>query len=779
MSSTTFTGQFHAANMGYENNVGCPVAWGSTLYYFTSDSNSTVKVVSCDVSTLQSGSFSTITQDSAWSSLHLSDKISSSNKNGANFVTNYGTAAVALGTRLYYFWVDTNNSGQIYMAYQDNLGNFSTYAYKLYEDNSSNPLEVGCNLSANVAPNGTTIALNWFKTSSLKLHTLTLDPTDIDDTNKRWIGADSSSTPTVNGYSGMSSVDASYYRISSAWFTQGNQGNFMVASFYSSDDNHVYFLLYPINDDGTPAHTSSSYVFPITDFDCKRGFYITRDPAGRLYGVFCKDDSSYNLYYTTFNTFQTVQQVSGVNPSLSWNTATLLNGQSNDSEKGPAVAFIAGNSSAGTIQLPTPSNPHQIFDCTNVPQYSVVMYAAGSSNEMKAQIAPYGTSVIVPNYSTLTPSTTYQSSRILSILMDSFPLPNQNLGTTVSANREVIEYAYGASSTTELSATMSVDLKFGIKSSVSTTKGVGPAAEDVFKTGPQASISASTQNTTFHSLTVDTTPISASPGASTQYVVDPLGAYHGSTPWEIIENSAIFVDTGNNIVNGSQAPLFSSLQIAKASSTSDISGDYSAYCYTPGDIYSYQKENIDSKMAGLYNNLSSSVRNSHFTPGYASGYIENVIIPNAVQLGNDNYLEFSFSGSGHSATTMQQINKVVATLGWTVQGSSYVGGGGGEELSILGFGEAINTSLMVGFEYNFSVSGGVTESSTWGVSFNSSVPNNVSGALGYTVRMYLCAPNNMWARELQYFGTDATSYSNIDFDNSAPMKIMFVVSQIV
>lgn len=784
-TSSTSTGEFHASNMGNEPEAGCPVVWGSTLFYIASNSANQVKIVTCNLSGLQGGNVSDVTSNSNWSKVELSDQVSSAN--GANFITNYAPAAVALGQRIYYFWVDTHSSGKTYMAYQDQFGNYSSCAYKInvQTNSSTSELDLASNLSANVGPNGTSIALNWFNPSStsLKLHTLVLDPANIDDTNMRWIGTEGS-TIQPSDY-GLSSVDSSYYRISTAWFTQGSLGNFSVTSFYSSDDNHVYFLLYPINDDGRPSHTGTSHVFPIKDFDAKRGVYVSRDPAGRLYAVFCKNDSNYDLYYTTFNTYQTVQQdTSGNNPTLNWNTASLLNGNSKNSEKGPAVAFASGNSSSSTIQLRNSSGQNQNFSCTNYPQYSIVMYAdsnqSGSAYDIQAQVALYGTSSVVPNYSTLAPNTTYASNRILSLLMDSFPVPNENLGSAVSPNQKVVEYAYGAASTNELSATMSVDVKFGVKASLSTTKGVGPATEDEFKTGPQASVSASTQTTTFSSFAMDTTPIAAPSGSATEYKIESHGGYYGSTPSNVVEDAAIFKDTSGTIISGSQAPLFSSLRTVKANSTAEVSGEYLTYCYTPGDIHSYQQSNIDSVMRTKYNALSSTQK-SYLTSGYSSGYINNVIIPNATQLGQDNYLEFTFSGSGHSSTTMEQINQVVATLGWTVEGSNYVGVSGGEEVSIFGFGEGFDASLMVGLEYNFSVSGGLTVGSTWGIYYDPSLPTNVPGALGYTVRMYLCKPSNMWAREIQLFSgsSNTTSYPNIDFDNSAPMKIMFVVSNIV
>lgn len=782
-TNLTSTGEFHASNMGSEANVGCPVVWGSKLIYFTSGSNNDTKIVTCNLSGLQAGTLSSVTSNSNWSKFELEDQLADGN--GADFVTNFGTAAVLLGSRLYFFWVDTHSSGKFYAAYLDQFGNYSPCAYRINEQNGStlSEMTLACNVSANVAPNGTTIAVNWFNTSSLKYHTLVLDPANIDDNNKRWAGTDGSYLLPSNY--GLSSVDSSYYQISSAWFTQGSLGNYALASFYSSDDNHVYFLLYPISDDGTPAHTGTSHVFTVDDFDCRRGFFITRDPSGRLYGIQCKDDSgSTNLYCRVFDTYQRVQQDdSGNNPSLRWGSSALLNGSSKDSQEGPSAAFIAGNSIANSsIQLKNSQGQNQNFTCTKIPQYCIVLYAdsnkSNSGYDLQVQVAAYGNSYIVPDYSVLSPSSQYSDTRIISMIMDSFPFPNENLGNSVNVNESLIEYAYGASSVMELSATMSVDLLFGVKSSFSTNKGVGPAEESEFKTGPQASLSASTQTSTFTSFAVDTTPVDAPAGFATPYKIESHGEYHGSTLSDIHEDIAIFQDAGGVIVNGSHAPLFSTLRTVRNNNTAAVSGQYATYCYTPGDISSYQAANINQTMAQKYNALSSSQK-SFFTPDYATDYINKVIIPNATQLGDNNYLEFTVDGSGHSSNTVEQINQVVATLGWTVQGSLYAGVSGGEELSVFGFGEGFDASLMVGFDYNFSVSGGVSVGSSWGINFDIHVPTNVTGAKGYTVKMYICKPNNLWAREMQFFSGQYSPPSGIDFDNSAPSKIMFVVSNII
>jgi hypothetical protein len=213
--------------------------------------------------------------------------------------------------------------------------------------------------------------------------------------------------------------------------------------------------------------------------------------------------------------------------------------------------------------------------------------------------------------------------------------------------------------------------------------------------------------------------------------------------------------------------------------TTRVSGEYGTYCYIPGNIRSYGQGEIDRRMKELYNALSDTEKDQ-LSPGYDTGYIENVIIPNAITLPTGKkFVEFTVGGAGGSGTTFQSISEVLATMATIIKESGYGGVSGGATYSFFGlFETSFTASLLRGGEFEMSISGGVGDTKTWGISFTNNAPTAVAGAVGYTVRMYICQPSNLWAREVELFATDVVARSKIDFESSLPSKIMFVVSNI-
>jgi hypothetical protein len=766
--------------MGQAFEAGSVAVLGNVLYYLVPGGHTQVKVDTCDISDLRVGDLGSVRSNRKWNSFDLMSKVS--RKNGASFNTNFRPAAVHLHQTLYCFWVDRADSGQVYMVSMDEAGTFSSSAFRVYARGAAgrSAVQVSSYLSATVARNGRVITLNWFDPSSTELRTLVLDPNDIDLGERRWIGTEGS--PLTPSQYGLESVKASYYRISTAWFTQGNQGTFMIASFYSSDKHRVYFLLYPISKDGTPTQTGREHVFTIKNLSVTRGFTMSRDPAGQIHGICCQADNV--VVSRSFNTFQEISEDASGNKPLAWDSETQLNGSRNESSKCPVIAFVAGNGAAGPISLPNTQGNAQTFQGVHTPQYSFAFFAAGNQNtteafDIQCEVARHGTSSIVLDYRTFAPTSEHSDNRLMSLIMDSFPFPDQNLGSSLPPNRRIIEYTYGASSATQLRAVESFESFFGVRAAFTTTKGLGPSVESEFKSGPVGSSEVSTTVTETDGYSVYTTPIAVGSESPTTYKIEAHGEYYGSTPSQLVETIVIFRDTNGNIVSGHEAPLFSVVNPRRGSATIRVSGQYGTYCYTPGDIRTYEQPRIDATMAALYGGLSKRDKQL-FTPGYASGYIENVIIPNAQIISDDNrnYLEFTIGGSGHSASTLEEINREMETFGVSTRGSHYEGVSGGSELSIFGVGVGFSASLLTGVEFSSSTIRGVDRSRTWGIAFADNSPSTVSRGFSYTVKMYICKPSSLWARELQFLAPDLAARSRIDFEGSIPSKIMFVVSNI-
>lgn len=316
----------------------------------------------------------------------------------------------------------------------------------------------------------------------------------------------------------------------------------------------------------------------------------------------------------------------------------------------------------------------------------------------------------------------------------------------------------------------------GIKAAFTTTKGIGPATELEFSTGPMGSLAIEYQQINSAAFTIYT---SAEIGPNGTLVVAPYGSYNDETLSEVHEDATVFYDTSGNLINGNQAPIYSVLRLVKASSTSRSGGSYTSYCYTPGVMSSYTADSINQTMQSLYNKLTPK-QQGFLNPHYGDGsYVKNVMLPNAQSLGlTDDYLEFNFTGAGSYHTGIEVINSIMATLGWVFQGSAYIGVSGGEEVSLFGFGEGFDASALVGYQYNLSLSAGFGGTGSWGINFtDDSGPVNVAGHSTYTTRMYFLKPSNLWSYELQLFGNPEKA-DNVDYANSQPSKIMFVVTKL-
>jgi hypothetical protein len=330
-----------------------------------------------------------------------------------------------------------------------------------------------------------------------------------------------------------------------------------------------------------------------------------------------------------------------------------------------------------------------------------------------------------------------------------------------------------------------VQALFGVKSTITTTAGVGPALEAEFRAGPLGSFATMSSETESIGYSVVTTPIAAPAGAPTPFKIDARSEYFGTTPSEFSETIAIFTDAGGTVVNGTEAPLFSMIVPVPRATTARVSGQYSTYCYTPGDIHSYGQTRIDETMANFYRSLSDGDKElfGDFKNGYERGYIDKVIIPNAHTFRSGRkYVEFTVGSSGLTVPTIQSIDQFVVTTGTAIKGRLYAGVGAAMKFSFFGLFdiEGVSASLLTGFDVEAAITRGIGGTESWGIVFTSTpnAPSAVSGALSYSVRLYLCRPSNLWARELQFFAPAVAEKPNVDFESSMPSKIMFVVSNI-
>lgn len=750
-----------SAGSQHNDNGGAAAVLGSTLTYFGSSNGNNLKIVSFDCTGLQSGNLSSVGVDSNWTKQDLKESIVV--KNGASLKAELGTAAVTFGDRVYMFWADgTGSSGDVYMAYRNSDGTFGSTAYSVIATYGSGPKAYNSksSLAAALSPDGTKIVLLRFGLNSTTLYSLVLDPSDIDFTAGSWTGRIRRNI-TLNDVD--SSIDDHYKQLSAAWYTQGDK-NWMVASLYSEHDNKLNTVAYPIGDDGAPASSDDSQVISVGDYKkVKTGCSLTRDPGGRIIAIIAN-----NSRQMMINTYNTLADPSAGSP---WSKFSALFGKSNRTDVMGVPIFVAASDVSNQTVTGTINGSSKTYRGTTTRnQYLIVIY----DDNIKVIADFYGKATIVPGVSTVTPTST--NTRLLAMLMDSFPFPDQNLGSLAPSqiNSPIITYTYGASSESETSFGMKGKLQFGIKSEFDAYV----TEESEFRAGPMGEISYSVSAESTEGFNVHTTPITDTDQQAGVRIARN-GEYYGSTLPDIVEDATIFVGSDGVVPNGVTAPLFSALRTVKDVSTHRVSGQFSAYTYTPGNIQSYQKSKINSTVGRLYGNLSSS-QQANLSAHYASNYMDGVVLPNAQSLGANNYLEFTLDGSGEQIPKYRQIDEAMALLGISVEGSMYVGESTEATIGILVVEETISEEFLAGLDFSMELTTETTAYNSWGISASVNTPEAVDGSYVYTVRMYVLKPSNLWARELQYFGDPNTvqNYGNIDFDTSKPSKIMFEVLDI-
>ena len=764
--TATSTGEFHPG-IGKQSVGSAVLPVGNTLYHLSPAEDERLQIGMGDLSELiATGDLEPITQGSHWQVSKVSSNII--NANGANFKSSHTPALALYRGRLYLFWADTHSSGQVYAAYLDlSTNTWSPVAYTL-QVSSSSTLKVSSTLSA-ITINGK-LRLSWFTPGTLTLDGTLLDPDLINPADHSWQYSPLSSVDLIK--SGLS-VDKGYYTMSADWFSQGNIGNAMVAAFYSTDKSEVQSLVVPLNPDGS--NSSDKPAVALNSFSSRKGSAVARDPSGQIFLIHGSKDDSDVLYWRTLGTFQDFGD-GGVH---NWSDDTKFNGHSTKSM--PSACFVFGPQSPSTLSMVGRDGQSSSLPCTQIKTYRFVFYSrenkSDGSYDTKSQGDFYGYSKIVPDYSEQVPGPSLKDFFTLSNILDPFPFPNQNVGSAQPGDT-MVSYTYGTSSATEASATAAWNLSFGIRSDLTTTKGIGPAYEAEFKAGPSGSEATTHKASTFEGVTIDTALVAEKPGdPSSSVVVSPQGRAEGVSMPTVVETSSLFFDASGRQLSGTVAPYFSSLSpVIPRSSPGLDSSLYDVICSTPGDLSTYSEDAINARMAALYESLDPDVREAYFPDGYASNYLEDVILPHAITIqGERKFLLFQVSPNGTHTSNYSEVDTKALTSGWSLQTSLYVGAGYGEEASIFGFGEAFSGKTLGGFSFELAVTHGVNQQEGWGVTTGFSYPDNVPGALSYSVQMYICRSSNLWARELQYMGANAHQAATIDWDSSRPMKVIFVV----
>ncbi len=766
------------------------------------------------------------------------------------FQTASAPALIAIGDYTYLFWSDTSGPLAVMRSRVD--GTQSAVATigaapEPPQPGTKVPFKgVKSDLSACITPDGKAIALQFvagapkgythndktLNKGATLFVTCLLTPGDFQPTDV-WKGVYAAMPLDNNG-----SIVDNFSAVSAAWFTQGQSrkstgnstqptliyyqlvacyGNHQAKSFaWTVNERCLPFYLPSGQKKGEtkPPAWIKQKPIPVTGIgddsgDAARGVFLTRDPAGAILALYGYNGGS------SFSTGQVMAawlQPNSVNkgtPGLNqpqwvqFRAMRPANGQAFAVGERPCAAFVPLPSTQGTspCKLPPPgtNKPPQYFkNCTLQKQVMMVASAsATSSSQSQAQALTrfYGTSVAIPEYSTATPSNAQQIA--LSLIGDAFPYPipdasvwdNSSPDGTTDWQACAYQYLVGNQSETEVQIEGGV--AFGIKGGTTVDTGVGIVSEASAAVGARAVLDSmrSKYNATSFIVSSKGVPSTAgSPGNNQVFDMSPNAALFGRGYPTLSQDVSVFVARNNSPVYGASVPLVGMLRISGSQSPVAVGGQYNTYCYTPGNLLSYQPSAINAQMKTLFNNLSNTQQKrfvigganfaSFYTGGNYLGAIDKAFGAKCFgEAGNLSYLEFSISQTGMQESEFQDTSQFTAAGGYYVNASAYVGVGTSGGLDVFGVGEKVGGYAMVGAELNFSLMGGGGTTSTWGLSLNTYL-NPLATGESYTVRMYFLKPSRLWAAEIENFGVSTSNPPAIDFVDSAPVRILFTVPYI-
>ncbi|MEM1056460.1 MAG: hypothetical protein AAGI52_13135 [Bacteroidota bacterium] len=740
----------------HSGNGGSVALQGSTLSYFASSNDYNLKVITFNASGLQSRDLGSVTDDYRWANTHLSDVIASAN--GAKLKAKLGTAAAVLNGTSYFFWVDGTTTDEderkpIYAAIRSPDGTLGSVAVRVY---SGDDAYVGASaLAASVTPDGKRIVLLRYGRGTTNIYSLVLDPAALDLMAGQWKGTQGR-TLTLSSYDSNATGD--YFQISAAWYPQGGS-NWMLASFYSSEDHTVRFLNYRIQDDGTPVSHSSSDVVKVQAMTGVRaGCSLTRDPAGRILAVYCDGNR-----YIGMSPFDTNRDPTGA--PFAWADPVAPFGGTDKTDVMAVPAFVAATPVEDQrVQGSQNGEELTLEGTTTMTQYGLLLY----DDNLRVIAGTYGESVLVPRVSTQTPASS--DSVTLAMVMDPFPFPNENLTPeTTPLGSRLVTYIYGTSSEEEDTFGLKTQVQFGVKSEVHAFV----ATEAEFRAGPMAQYSHADIVKSATGFEVYTAPTEGDDGLE----IAKLGALFVTSLPMVVEDASVFIGTDGVIPNGDDAPLFSAIRPVSDIATHRSALVYEPYTSTPGALETYTAASIDANMAERYSRLPPDQRQILDEAGFSTNYMEDVVRPNAISFGDHNFLEIPVGAVGAAMPTYEHIDSETGLAGLVVDGSLYVGESTDTTLSLVVVAEEGTQKFLAGVDFSFEITTETTRTNSWGISFKNDMPLPPAGGhSSYTVLMYVLPPNRLWTLELQYLsGAGSISGAENADPQSAPTKIMFEV----
>lgn len=347
------------------------------------------------------------------------------------------------------------------------------------------------------------------------------------------------------------------------------------------------------------------------------------------------------------------------------------------------------------------------------------------------------------------------------------PIPNENTMPYKfpgGYSPDCGDVTYGSDSTKSQSNNWDFSITAGVKSTGTTTKGIGPAW-DISLTGAHGwgfGQTRSTQmlNNTLQPATLNSDNQSIEPfgtlvgyGISIQYNLFRLLQQNSDGTFEVDPNAPQFVQL---------MPFYS----GSATTT------FIPYDVVPGNLQSYTREAWNTRMQQL---------------GYpGTTYFEDVVLANAIVFENGNeYLDFSWSNGSESVSSFYTTKESYVDSSWNLTAQIWAGFGGGEEVSMFGFGEAVEAQFLLGLTFDMTATSQTDEAQGWGITLDKywcpETPADGPGIESYTWRLYFLPGSSQWLDEFLKYrvlplsnGTNPGETVQID-PTSKPWRIVYEV----
>lgn len=178
-------------------------------------------------------------------------------------------------------------------------------------------------------------------------------------------------------------------------------------------------------------------------------------------------------------------------------------------------------------------------------------------------------------------------------------------------------------------------------------------------------------------------------------------------------------------------------------------------------------------------------------------YFEDVVVANAMIFDNRlKYLQYSSAVDSSGGFDFHTTKGTTKDITWSVSLDVWVGAGGGEEVSLFGFGEGMQDEFLAGFSFSASGTEEAGEEHSWGLGLDFSTyvvppPPSVEtsdptapGVASYNWRLYFLPPSARWRDEFLAYRKQAPVVSGLQNDgllakidpSCQPWRIVYEVS---